>query len=253
MSTQLFQNANVYEMIIVAVSIISYIVSFVFIFNPDTMRIGMGVLNFVHAGFILYIINSFVNNQRLELKMGLLVPYIAILISVVLYFVSLVLVNTTLFGAETKFVNSYGTTLVLPEKYAELLKIFDILLVVLFVFPIVIYAIILKFNTELNVGGEISFAGFIGSIYSAIGLLIATVFSIIVMIIYPIVALFSYIFGVNAPVNKLFKSNVFSGNSINGAITAGVTLLTLIMVGLSSWQIVIANDFSKLKNKNLMK
>ena len=135
------------------------------------------------------------------LNAGLLLPYVSIFIASFFYFVSLVLVNTTLFGLETKFMNTYGTPLHLSSRYREMLDSIKTLLVTLFVLPVILYGFVLNCKPLLDFGFVRAFS----QSYSGIAF---------------------YIFAM---------------------------LLSIAILGLSCRQLVLANRFSKLKNKDLLK
>ena len=199
----LVNNSEFYEIATLFLFIMSYIVSFSILFRTETELVGFGILNFVHAGLILYIVNAIANrvDSIFYLNTGLLLPYISIIVAGLFYFISLVLVNTTLFGLETKFMNTYGTPLHLSSKYREMLDSIKTLVVVLFVLPVVIYGIVLNFKPLLDFG----FFRVLSQPYSSI------------------------------------------------AFYAFVMILAIVIVGLSCRQLVLANRFSKLKHKDLLK
>ena len=199
----LVNNSEFYEIATLFLFLISYIVSFSVLFRTETELVGFGILNFVHAGLILYIVNAFTNrvDSIFYLNAGLLLPYVSIFVAGLFYFISLILVNTTLFGLETKFMNTYGTPLHLSANYREMLDSIKTLLVVLFVLPIVIYGIVLKCKPLLDFG----FLRALSQPYSSI------------------------------------------------AFYAFVMILAVVILGLSCRQLVLANRFSKLKNKDLLK
>lgn len=150
----LVSNSEFYEIATLFLFLISYVVSFLVLFRTETELVGFGILNFVHAGLILYIANAFVNrvDSVFYLNAGLLLPYVSIFVAGLFYFISLVFVNTTLFGLETKFMNAYGTQLHLSSKYREMLDTIKSLLVTLFVLPVVIYGIVLNYKPLLDFG-----------------------------------------------------------------------------------------------------
>jgi len=150
----LVSNSEFYEIATLFLFLISYVVSFLVLFRTETELVGFGILNFVHAGLILYITNAFVNrvDSVFYLNAGLLLPYVSIFVAGLFYFISLVFVNTTLFGLETKFMNAYGTPLHLSSKYREMLDTIKSLLVTLFVLPVVIYGIVLNCKPLLDFG-----------------------------------------------------------------------------------------------------
>lgn len=199
----LVNNSDFYEIATLFLFLISYIVSFLVLFRTETELVGFGILNFIHAGLILYIVNAFTNrvDRIFSLNTGLRLPYVSIFVAGLFYFISLVFVNTTLFGLETKFMNAYGTPLHLSSNSREMLDTMKSLFVTLFVLPVVIYGIVLNCEPRSDFG----FLQALSESYSSFAF---------------------YMF---------------------------VTLLAIVILGLSFWQLSLATRFSKLKNKDLLK
>jgi hypothetical protein len=175
----------------------------VILFREETELVGFGVLNFIHAGLLLYMANSFLKREDsiFYLNLGMLFPCISLLVTGVFYFVSLTLVNSTLFGLETKFINTYGTPLHLSNRSLEKLNDMKILFVVLFVLFVVLDVFVVNFKPMLNFG------------------------------------FFTMLSQPNS--TKLFY--------------AFVAILSFTAIGLSCRQLVLANQFSKLKKKDLLR
>jgi hypothetical protein len=131
-----------------------YITLFVYIYRKETELVGIGALNIVHSGTMLFIFNSISplisDSAFLSKNWVVLLCYITVFSSVVLYFVSLVLVNTTLFGLETKFMNSYGTPLHLSDRARDMLELLKILWIILFFLPILLLAIVTNFENSIQ-------------------------------------------------------------------------------------------------------
>lgn len=131
-----------------------YITLFVYIYREETELVGIGALNIVHSGTMLFIFNSISplisDPDFLSKNWVVLLCYITVFSSVVLYFVSLVLVNTTLFGLETKFMNSYGTPLHLSGRARDMLELLKILWIILFFLPILLLAIVTNFDDSIQ-------------------------------------------------------------------------------------------------------
>jgi len=131
-----------------------YITLFVYIYRKETELVGIGALNIVHSGTMLFIFNSISplisDSAFLSKNWVVLLCYITVFSSVVLYFVSLVLVNTTLFGLETKFMNSYGTPLHLSDRARYMLELLKILWIILFFLPILLLAIVTNFEGSIH-------------------------------------------------------------------------------------------------------
>lgn len=131
-----------------------YITLFVYIYRKETELVGIGALNIVHSGTMLFIFNSISplisDSAFLSKNWVVLLCYITVFSSVVLYFVSLVLVNTTLFGLETKFMNSYGTPLYLSDRARDMLELLKILWIILFFLPILLLAIVTNFEGSIH-------------------------------------------------------------------------------------------------------
>jgi hypothetical protein len=131
-----------------------YITLFVYIYREETELVGIGALNIVHSGTMLFIFNSISplisDSAFLSKNWVVLLCYITVFSSVVLYFVSLVLVNTTLFGLETKFMNSYGTPLHLSDRARDMLELLKILWIILFFLPILLLAIVTNFEGSIH-------------------------------------------------------------------------------------------------------
>lgn len=192
-----------YEILTLFLFLFSYIFSFVILFREETELVGFGVLNFIHAGLLLYMANSFLKREDsiFYLNLGMLFPCISLLVTGVFYFVSLTLVNSTLFGLETKFINTYGTPLHLSNRSLEKLNDMKILFVVLFVLFVVLDVFVVNFKPMLNFG------------------------------------FFTMLSQPNS--TKLFY--------------AFVAILSFTAIGLSCRQLVLANQFSKLKKKDLLR
>jgi len=192
-----------YEILTLFLFLFSYIFSFVILFREETELVGFGVLNFIHAGLLLYMANSFLKREDsiFYLNLGMLFPCISLLVTGVFYFVSLTLVNSTLFGLETKFINTYGTPLHLSNRSLEKLNDMKILFVVLFVLFVVLDVFVVNFKPMLNFG------------------------------------FFTMLSQPNS--TKLFY--------------AFVAILSFTAIGLSCHQLVLANRFSKLKKKDLLR
>ena len=131
-----------------------YITLFVYIYRKETELVGIGALNIVHSGTMLFIFNSIspviTDSAFLSKYWVVLLCYITVFSSVVLYFVSLVLVNTTLFGLETKFMNSYGTPLHLSDRARDMLELLKILWIILLFLPILLLAIVTNFENSIQ-------------------------------------------------------------------------------------------------------
>jgi len=131
-----------------------YITLFVYIYRKETELVGIGALNIVHSGTMLFIFNSISplisDSAFLSKNWVVLLCYITVFSSVVLYFVSLVLVNTTLFGLETKFMNSYGTPLHLSDRARDMLELLKILWIILLFLPILLLAIVTNFENSIQ-------------------------------------------------------------------------------------------------------
>jgi hypothetical protein len=86
----LVNNSEFYEIATLFLFLISYIVSFSVLFRTETELVGFGILNFVHAGLILYIVNAFTNrvDSIFYLNAGLLLPYVSIFVAGLFYFIS---------------------------------------------------------------------------------------------------------------------------------------------------------------------
>lgn len=149
-----------------------YIITFVYIYRDETELASIGILNFIHSGTMLFVFNSIsplISNQAfLSKDWGVLVTYITVFISVIFYFVSLVLVNTTLFGLETKFMNSYGTPLHLSDRARQILELLKILWILLLFLPLLLLAIVINFEDSIHANIWVLLEGLFKGNYSKI-------------------------------------------------------------------------------------
>jgi hypothetical protein len=185
-----------------------YVVSLVSVNYRGVEIVSFLFLFIIHAAFSIYFVSEI---NVLLLSFGesfvLQLSLLAVGITLILHFVSLIFIIMMVYAQEKKFVGMKGTPLYLPEKYANKLSIFKQQMIGCFCLCIIILFIIFQKNNDIT-----KF-----NIRTAFNLMNYDPREDIIAKLYYILA----------------------------------TIISPILISLSIYQIIIANDFTDLARKKL--